>query len=183
MGIHHSGKDETRGARGWSGLRAAIDTEIEVRDAGAVKTATVLKQRDLPKGAQFNFTLQQVVLGQNERGKDVTSCVVKAASGDGFQAGLSRRSDALKGTKRHVYQCLVDAINDRPERGFGCPDDACSVPESVWRERFYRTTVGDQTPDAKRMQFRRYAATLQAEHFVAILDGRAWLVSAADEPR
>ena len=28
--IHHAGKDSTKGARGWSGLRAAADTEIEI---------------------------------------------------------------------------------------------------------------------------------------------------------
>jgi RecA-family ATPase len=32
--VHHSGKDETRGARGWSGLRAACDFEFEVIRAG-----------------------------------------------------------------------------------------------------------------------------------------------------
>jgi RecA-family ATPase len=28
--VHHSGKDSSRGARGWSGLRAAADVELEV---------------------------------------------------------------------------------------------------------------------------------------------------------
>jgi hypothetical protein len=28
--VHHSGKDAAKGARGWSGIRAAADTEIEI---------------------------------------------------------------------------------------------------------------------------------------------------------
>lgn len=32
MLIHHSGKNAAAGARGWSGVRAAVDTEIEVTD-------------------------------------------------------------------------------------------------------------------------------------------------------
>jgi hypothetical protein len=31
--IHHSGKVAAAGARGWSGVRAAVDTEIEVTDS------------------------------------------------------------------------------------------------------------------------------------------------------
>lgn len=78
MFIHHSGKDRAKGARGHSSLRAAIDTEIEVAAAeeGDTKTATVVKQRDLRKGDAFDFVLRTVTLGENPRGKPVTSCVV-----------------------------------------------------------------------------------------------------------
>ena len=76
--VHHSGKDAAKGARGHSLLRAAIDTEIEVKadDATGMKSATVVKQRDLTKGGVFGFRLDQRVLGQNQHGEDVTTCVV-----------------------------------------------------------------------------------------------------------
>lgn len=76
--IHHCGKDEARGARGHSSLRAAVDTEIEVfRPEGErVSTVRVTKQRDLEPGEPMPFTLKQVILGTNRRGKDITSCVV-----------------------------------------------------------------------------------------------------------
>jgi KaiC/GvpD/RAD55 family RecA-like ATPase len=79
--VHHSGKDQARGARGHSSLRAATDTEIEiVREEGTdISIATVNKQRELEIDGQFAFTLKQVVLGANKRGKEVTSCVVVAA--------------------------------------------------------------------------------------------------------
>jgi len=45
--IHHSGKDEERGARGHSSLRAAVDTEVEVSGGGEkFSIAHVTKQRD-----------------------------------------------------------------------------------------------------------------------------------------
>jgi hypothetical protein len=76
--VHHTGKDAANGARGHSSLRAALDTEIEVTGTDGVRTAKVTKQRDLPTGAIFAFTLKPVVLGGNPTtGKDVTSCVVE----------------------------------------------------------------------------------------------------------
>jgi len=76
--IHHSGKDQARGARGHSLLRAAIDTEIEVRanEGNGHKTATVMKQREMSKDAVFGFTLEVVVLGKNQHGEEVTTCLV-----------------------------------------------------------------------------------------------------------
>lgn len=77
--IHHSGKDETRGARGWSGLRAALDTEICVSEKDGVKVAKVTKQKDGEMGAEYYFKLEQVVLGIDEDGDEITSCVVVEA--------------------------------------------------------------------------------------------------------
>lgn len=79
MWIHHSGKDEAKGARGWSGIRAHIDTEIEIKDANddGVHSAEITKQRDLPgKGARFGFRLSVQRLGLNAWGNVRTTCVV-----------------------------------------------------------------------------------------------------------
>jgi RecA/RadA recombinase len=77
--IHHTGKDQARGMRGWSGMRAAIDTEVEVThdEATGIRTAEITKQRDLPgKGERFGFTLEPVPVGVNRWGSERTSCVV-----------------------------------------------------------------------------------------------------------
>jgi hypothetical protein len=75
--VHHLGKDESRGARGHSSLKAALDTEIEIADKNGLRVATVHKQRDLPAGAQFAFRLQSVELGRDDDGDPVTSCVIE----------------------------------------------------------------------------------------------------------
>jgi|GEM_PF-1552380 len=76
--VHHCGKDEARGARGHSSLRAAVDTEIEVSrpEGETITTVRVSKQRDLPTVEPMPFSLKTVVLGVNQRGKPVTSCTV-----------------------------------------------------------------------------------------------------------
>jgi hypothetical protein len=77
--VHHCGKDESRGARGHSSLRAAVDTEIEVfRPEGqSISTVRVTKQRDLPIGEPMPFSLVPVTLGIDRRGKEITSCTVR----------------------------------------------------------------------------------------------------------
>jgi len=76
--VHHCGKDEAKGARGHSSLRAAVDTEIEVTrpEGETVSTVRVTKQRDLSIGEPMPFTLKQVELGTDRRGNPITSCIV-----------------------------------------------------------------------------------------------------------
>lgn len=77
--IHHSGKDEAKGARGWSGIRAHIDTEIEIKDGdeNGVHSAEITKQRDLNgKGTRFGFRLEVIQLGVNQWGNPRNTCVV-----------------------------------------------------------------------------------------------------------
>ncbi|MCL4183096.1 MAG: AAA family ATPase [Burkholderiaceae bacterium] len=80
--IHHSGKDESKGARGWSGLKAAVDTEIEVsrpNEDDPIRVARVTKQKDGESGAVFPFSLRAVGLGADADGEPITSCVVETA--------------------------------------------------------------------------------------------------------
>jgi hypothetical protein len=78
--IHHSGKSAAAGARGWSGVRAAVDTEIELTDTPAGQCIEIMKQRDLStKGERIGFKLEPVTLGLSKWGEPATSCVVAAA--------------------------------------------------------------------------------------------------------
>lgn len=94
--IHHTGKDAARGMRGWSGMRAAIDTELEVTvdDATGVRSVEITKQRDLPgKGERFGFRLEPVPLGVNRWGTERGSCVVVGTDAPPKQARGKRVSE------------------------------------------------------------------------------------------
>jgi phage/plasmid primase-like uncharacterized protein len=76
MIIHHNGKDAAKGARGWSGIRAHIDTEIEVVEKDGSRSATITKQRELAsKGEIIYFKLEVVEMGETKFGKPATTCV------------------------------------------------------------------------------------------------------------
>lgn len=79
--VHHSGKNPANGARGWSGIRAAVDTEMEVIGAANGHYVGITKQRDLSsKGERIGFRLESVPLGFTKHGKPVTSCIVMPAT-------------------------------------------------------------------------------------------------------
>ena len=80
MLVHHSGKNVAAGARGWSGIRAAVDTEIEVVDHPGGRYAEVTKDRDLgSKGVRIGFKLNVVEMGKTKWGAAATTCVVAPA--------------------------------------------------------------------------------------------------------
>lgn len=105
--IHHSGKDATRGARGWSGLKGATDAEIEIVRADHDRVATITKMKDGEDGAEFGFKLQQVPVGADDAGEIITSCVVEATAA----VARERRAKAIKGEKQKlVWQVVIDLL-------------------------------------------------------------------------
>jgi hypothetical protein len=129
--VHHTGKDQARGARGHSLLRAATDTEIEIGE-GEIK---VTKQRDLEKSWSSGFELVSVTLGVDEEGDPITSATVRlvdaaAAAAEGMtDAELDEMAAALssgeylydvRGKSKWAGSVLaelleLDPVEDRPQ--------------------------------------------------------------------
>lgn len=77
--IHHSGKNQAAGARGWSGMRAGVDAEFCITQDKDGKTRVIeaTKIKNGVQGEKFAFMLQQVDLGRDEDGEPESSCVVQ----------------------------------------------------------------------------------------------------------
>lgn len=75
--VHHAGKDASKGARGWSGLRAAADAEIEVFKLAGARGVRVSKQKDGDDTGEWGFELATVNVGIDEDGDVIDSCVVQ----------------------------------------------------------------------------------------------------------
>jgi hypothetical protein len=102
--IHHSGKDSTRGARGWSGLRAAADAEIEVTRNGDYRAATITKMKDGGDGEALNFKLKVVPLGFDSDGEELSSCIIEHVD-----AAPSEPMARLKPNGKHE-QAMLDML-------------------------------------------------------------------------
>lgn len=173
MLIHHSGKDLTRGARGHSSLRAAIDTEIVLArdDATGLITATLDKQRDGPTGLKFNYTLRQVDLGRDQDGDAVTTCVVEP--GEPADAGRAVYGPAL--TALDALDALIE------DRGKVYPGPTHpggkAVPLEDWKAacEAAKLTASDQK-DSIRKAFNRARDTLLNKRLIVIRDDLVWLV-------
>lgn len=67
--VAHSGKDARAGLRGWSGIKAALDCEIEVIRTAGYRAATISKLKDgAGEGNEFRFDIETVVLGTDRTG-------------------------------------------------------------------------------------------------------------------
>lgn len=107
--IHHSGKDSSKGARGWSGLRAAADAEIEVIRSDDDRAATVTKLKDGEDGAEFGFRLQTVVVGLDSDDEEITSCVLEHNDG-GARAAKAKKVTIKGDVQRLVVSTLTEMI-------------------------------------------------------------------------
>jgi RecA-family ATPase len=78
--VAHSGKDATKGVRGWSGIKGACDCEIEITrvEDSDIRIAAITKQKDGEDQEQkYPFKLVTIPVGQDEDGDPVTSCYVE----------------------------------------------------------------------------------------------------------
>jgi RecA-family ATPase len=76
--IHHSGKDQARGMRGHSTLFASCDSVLEVVRNPTNRGVKIGKFKDdTDTRDAYLFDLKPVVLGINQYGEAITSCVVE----------------------------------------------------------------------------------------------------------
>lgn len=125
--IHHAGKDEDRGARGSTTLKAALDVQYQVSREGENRLFWVRKMKDGIDGFGYNFRLAPEQIGEDEDGEMQTSCYVEFEEKmiDHRPVGKKRRHtelenllldtwDALGGGTIAVNDLVAQAMNSLP---------------------------------------------------------------------
>lgn len=107
--VHHAGKDASRGARGWSGLKGNMDVQLEVtRDKLVGRAIRLEKSKDGAEGKAMGFNLHVVTIGTDEDGDPITSCVVEHSAVD---VASVDPVDGLKDDHRAVLKVLTEAAD------------------------------------------------------------------------
>lgn len=116
MLVHHTGKDVDRGARGWSGIKGAMGTQLEVIVQGdGSRVLHVEKLKDGEAGGNHPFKLLQVALGMDEEGGAVSSCVV-VEDGAVAPGRPAKGMRSYTGRVGEAEQLVLDAL-ERLEMG------------------------------------------------------------------
>ena len=123
--IGHTGKDESRGARGSNAHLGDVDMMVQISIADSVRTATITKINDGMEGTLTRFKLKPVTLGQNEDGDDITTAIVS----DDLLDGEKEKSRAkLNKTQRRAMELLERAHS----RGCKGMTRASRMPGILW---------------------------------------------------
>jgi hypothetical protein len=105
--VHHAGKDASKGARGWSGLKAAADAELEVVRTAAGRLIRVSKQKDGEDGQIWGFELDVIPVGADEDGDVITSCVVRECEAPAIQ-----QIGAAVGKLSALQRLVIEVVNE-----------------------------------------------------------------------
>ena len=145
--VHHTGKDEARGSRGHSSLKAASDLEFQLSGDGPARLVEVTKLRDGEAGQRFGFRLAAVDLGPDpdpdaEPDERFTSCVVVPG-------------DIPNTTKTARRDVALDALRETlSEHGARLSAGTSTIPPGAkvvtldqWQAR-WRLRTGDDYGDA-----------------------------------
>lgn len=108
--VHHTGKDESAGARGHSSLKGNIDTEIQVkaekRGEKWYRSFSSTKQKDDETGNMKRFGLSIVELGKDEDGDAITTCRVILENDTEFEAMAPSIEDELDSEGSAAYRAI-----------------------------------------------------------------------------
>jgi hypothetical protein len=145
--VHHSGKDTSKGARGWSGLRAAADVELEVIRTESGRVTRVTKQKDGDDHGEFGFELEVVPLGMDEDGDIITSCAVVEAE---VPSGLHGSAKSAKSGAGKWTSVVISVVSE-----FGLAQSAGIEVEAVIAECLSRTEAPAGKRDTRKQHIRR----------------------------
>jgi hypothetical protein len=173
--VHHSGKDRDRGMRGSNALLGAVDAAIEVsrHEESGICEGKIAKVKDGSAVDPFKYTLRQSVLGSDEDGEDITSCVVEPTDAS---PGETRGKPKLTDPERIALDALDEALIDHGmvQPIASVPNGGRAVSIETWRHHAYRKGIADGADEAKKKAFQRVRQSLQAKRMVGIEGEWAW---------
>lgn len=159
--VHHSGKDASKGARGWSGLRAAADVELEVLRSDELRSISVTKLKDGQDGANIGFKLHTVILGEDEDGDDITSCIVEYTN----TGRATKEKGATVGPKERQILMVLNEVF-----GLGA-DQKIPLPELIEAAAAQLAPPIDGKRDNRKRDVTRCLDSLSAKNYLFVEDG------------
>lgn len=101
LGIHHSGKDGTKGMRGSSALLGAVDTSIQVKKSAALLTVVMQKQKDAEPADDLFYEMVNAEAGMIG---GETSCYLQTTD------QRPEQQTSLSDKQLKAFNCCRDAL-------------------------------------------------------------------------
>ncbi len=174
--VHHSGKDRDRGMRGSNALLGAADAVIEIsrHEESGICEGKIVKVKDGSADVPLKYTLRQSVLGQDEDGEDITSCVVEPTDAS---PGVTRGKPNLTNAEKIALEALDEALIEQGvvQPIISVPSGGRAVKVEVWRGHAYRKRISEaDNQEARKKAFQNVRMGLQAKKVIGIEGDWAW---------
>lgn len=181
LNVHHAGKDKSKGARGSNALLGAIDTEIFVDGANGKGQIAFKKQRDMEIQKPIKFSLKKMILGQDDDGVDVTSCVL-------LKSETSPQEDFIDEHKLGDPKLIIlwDAIekfcadNGRNNVTVDEMFDICEELNNFHKDTNIQLTKSEDT-NSKKTLYRRLYEQLTNKGLIRKINRNQWVVGSCEQ--
>jgi hypothetical protein len=169
--IGHTGKDESRGARGSNAILGDVDMMVSI-SGDDIKAVTVTKANDAPEGLLFSFKSEVHHFGTDEDGDPITVNVVSSESVDASQSAAHKRGRWPKGLKlvhEAITAALIDGGTEHQVSGNGPSVRAVQVQSarSIHAQRY--VSAGDGDP--KEAERKAWARNFKEARNVNLISG------------
>ena len=126
--IGHTGKDETRGARGSNAADGDNDVSLQIKDEGAIKSVTIYKANELPEGPLMRFKMEPFDTGLKD--EDGDSVEVWLAGADKIDPAPMEARTRLTKNQQTMFAMLLplDRPASPPRNGTTRPAKPASEP-------------------------------------------------------
>jgi hypothetical protein len=171
--IGHTGKDESRGARGSNAHLGDVDMMVQISSCDELRTATITKINDGMEGLLTRFTMVTVPLGQDNDGDHVDIGIVADEVPPGSK-GIK-----LSKTQRRALEMLEMLL---VVHGCPAPKEAgyfpgvTVLPVEQWRDHCLRSGLSPGAEDKNaRRAFNRAMKDLIELRQIGVWDKRVWI--------
>jgi AAA domain len=191
LGVHHHGKDVSRGAAGSYALTAAADfvlsvfADVETDGVVSGRRVSLTKLRDGPTGWSCEFGLHSFKIGVDDEGMDIVSAFVdpKPSTAGFNSSGRTQQkkkpaSESLVALNKAVDEALQQSGADRTIPGTGTVRAVQVANVRAAFARHYRPRgKGGKNTDGQRQAFKRALKAVLEEGSVKqdSWDGVDWL--------
>jgi hypothetical protein len=170
--VHHTGKDDSKGSRGHSSLKAAADAEIAItRTTGGGHVIRLTKVKDGRCDLEYPFTLRDIDLGADDDGDRITTCVVVG----GDQRPAKDHTAKTTPGDRQALEWLTEAVQ---EYGEPPPLDLPKGIRATTRDRWLEIGKkrSGKADDAVRKQIDRAITNLTVARQIGVNAPHFWPV-------
>ena len=168
--MHHTTKGFGASMRGSTALKGAADFILCASVLDGERKIRIEKQKDGPQGAEIGYKLEQVILGSDDEGDEITSCVVKPEK---VSARAEKKSFA-KGDKQKLLVSIAAGLcKELPEYPDCAPQGRPSAKMSDINSRWVNANTGMKS--SAPTYFNRTLKSLIEKNVLCCDDGKNFI--------